>query len=743
MGVIGKLSACNRVYSISGMRGFLLVSAFVYMGPVLGGVITTKHDTKERRDVCTTPECKAAAADIMATMDVEAEPCEDFYRFACGGWMDVNEIPDGKSKWGRFYEVRDKVDTALRAIVTSSSSSPSTAVNSLRTMYKGCMDTNAIESAGLDGVLSVMGPDGVDGGWPMVLDTWHQAKFDASLVMGKMRNALQINVLLSIRVSLDDFNTKQNVIYVDQPELGLPLSMYLDHSSYSTYIAAYKKFMVDTARVLVRELGSSVTEETLSKTADAIFLLETAVAKTMTPESERRNSTAMYNPMLVSELKQNYGKLNWDKYLGAVFQETDIQVQDTERVIVVQPDYLENAQQIDTDLETIANYLHWRTYMDIAGELTQELRDIAFSFKSVMSGVSQEPPRWQTCTSEAVGAFGFAAAHEYIKTNFAEESKKQADKMVEDLRAAFKELVTDVDWMDADTQTKAQEKAEQMLQLIGFPSWLSDPVSVDEYFSKVPTPSLDDHLGNMVGTSNWRAIKDLSTLRTEPKRDIWLSHPAIVNAWYSPNHNTITFPAGILQPPFFQGGLPRYLNYGAMGTVIGHEITHGFDDQGRQYDGTAKIAPWWSQDTVQAFSGRAQCFIDEYGNYTLPELVPVLGEEGAHLNGKLTQGENIADNGGIRESFRAYVNSVVDQGPEPSLPGLTQFSPEQMFFISFSQVWCEIQTTEALLDQVLNNPHSPGKFRVIGPLGNSEDFQTAFACSPDSPMNREDKCKLW
>merc|ERR1712210_373940 len=279
------------------------------------------------------------------------------------------------------------------------------------------------------------------------------------------------------------------------------------------------------------------------------------------------------------------------------------------------------------------------------------------------------------------------------------------------------------DWMDSATQIKAAEKADQMLQLIGYPDWLTDPSEVDSYYLTAPATSEQEHFMNMISTGHWAAIQDLKTLREEPKRDIWLMHPAIVNAWYSPNHNTITFPAGILQAPFFKGGWPRYLNYGAMGMVIGHEITHGFDDQGRQYDGTGSLAPWWSEETIANFGGKAQCFIDQYSNYTVPELIPILGEEDAHLNGENTQGENIA---------------------EPALPGLTQFTPEQMFFISNAQVWCEISTPEALLGQVLGDPHSPGRFRVIGPVGNSEDFQTAYGCPADSAMNRgDDKCLLW
>merc|ERR1719495_2036861 len=297
--------------------------------------------------------------------------------------------------------------------------------------------------------------------------------------------------------------------------------------------------------------------------------------------------------------------------------------------------------------------------------------------------------------------------------------------------------------MDADTQVVAQGKADQMLQLIGYPEWLTSDVEVDAYYSGAPIAAENNHLGNVVGMKGWSAAEDLRTLRQEPNRDVWLMHPSYCDAWYSPNHNTITFPAGILQPPFFKGGWPRYLNYGAIGMVIGHEITHGFDDQGRQYDGTGSASPWWSQQTIEAFAVQAQCFIDQYGNYTVPELVDILGEEDAHLNGKNTQGENIADNGGIRESFRAYLNSLDSLGDEPALPGLETFTAKQMFFVSNAQVWCEIQTPESLLGQVLGDPHSPGRFRVLGPLSNSKDFQREWNCPADSPMVRPHNCHLW
>jgi len=730
------------VVGIVGLAGTLmLVGGLAVNSNIISGEMDTYSHTG--RDVCNTPECAIAAVSVIERMDMTAEPCEDFYRFACGGWMDSNEIPDGRSKWGIFYELRNQVDNALKAVVESTSPADTVAVTSLKDMFSGCMDTETIESSGLGLVLAQAGPEGTHGGWPMVQDSWDNTKFDYSMAAGNARRNLNLNVLLSIWVYLDDFDTSHNTIYIDQPDLALPLSMYLDLDSYADYITAYKTFMVASASVIARELGSQVSNLDLIQKAEEVFEFERQLALVMTPSSERRNSTAMYNPMLVSELKETYAGLDWDSYFTAAFTDTGISVTDTERIIVVQPDYFLATQDISVSEEVVANYMFWRGVMTLSADLTQEMRDIAFAYTSVLSGVTSPPPRWQTCVSKSVGAFGFAAAHEYIKENFEESAKAQADGMVEDLRSAFKELVEETDWMDEETQVKAMTKADLMLQLIGYPDWLPDPEKVDGYYEMAPPSNADDHLGNVIHMKGWGASQDLITLRDDPERDIWLMHPAIVNAWYSPNHNTITFPAGILQPPFFKGGWPRFLNYGAMGMVIGHEITHGFDDQGRQYDGTGSVSPWWSDSTLEEFTGKAQCFIDQYGNYSIPELVDILGEEDAHLNGKLTQGENIADNGGLHEAFRAYMRSVESQGEEPALPGLTDYSSEQMFFIANAQVWCEIQTPGSLLGQVLGDPHSPGEFRVLGPLSNSEDFQREYGCPADSAMNRPEKCTLW
>ena len=258
--------------------------------------------------------------------------------------------------------------------------------------------------------------------------------------------------------------------------------MFLDLESYSDYITAYKNFMFEVAKVVAREMNTGVTDEAIMADVEAAFEFERSLALVMTPDSERRNSTAMYNPMMVSELKERYTWFDWNLYFNTIFTINNITVTDDERVILVQPDYFEATGTLPADHETIANYFWFQTWMTFAGELTQELRDAAWKYQSATSGVDVQSPRWQTCLSKAVGAFGFAAAHEYVIANFEESAKAQADQMVENLRAAFKELVEETDWMDAETQVKAQEKADQMLQLIGYPDWLVDNDEVDKYY---------------------------------------------------------------------------------------------------------------------------------------------------------------------------------------------------------------------------------------------------------------------
>lgn len=709
------------------------------------GVRTVKQEDFE---VCTTPECALAAARIIEGMDLTVDPCQDFFQYACGQWIENNPIPDSESRWGTFDVLDSEVLKAVRkAIESPVEADDPNAVVYLKDMNKACNDLAGIEAAGYTIFKNITSSVNGLGGWPMIQKNWASEKFTWETSAGLSRAFLNQALIFNTYVFLDTFDASTNVIHVDQTSLALPRDFYLDtEGSYDEYIQAYKNFIVDVAVVMTREAGENVPIEELKASAEDLYAFEKQLARFSVPEDERRNSTEMYNPMTVKELQEKY-PINWMAYLTHVFGNTDVEITEDERIILIEPEFLHGLLPllIATPERVQADYMFWRNVMDLAAYGPKELGDIQFKFASTLYGTTQAPPRWSVCVSNSASdynGFGFAVAHEYIKENFNEQAKQEADEMVTNLRTAFKELVGESLWMDLETQGKAKEKVDLMLQLLGYPEWVASEQGIDEFYNGVRKPQVDSHTANVVGVKTFVSSKELESLRMTPDREFWFMNPATVNAWYSPNHNSITFPAAILHPPFFRQGNPRYLNYGAIGVVIGHEITHGFDDQGRQYDGNGNAEPWWSESTIDAFTKQAQCFIDMYSNYTVPELEPILGED-AHLNGVLTQGENIADNGGLHESYRAYRNSVDQLGVEPRLPGLTQYTPDQLFFVGYAQVWCQSITPGALLNQVLGDPHSPARYRVLGPLSNSPDFIDQFQCKAGTPMNRPEKCVLW
>jgi len=698
-------------------------------------------------ETCTSPECVIAASEIIQGMDLSIDPCEDFYLYACQGWINTHVIPESKSSWGRFYELREEVDQKIRAMVERPIDvSDAESVKSMKSLYQSCLDgVNSFNdySTFLDALVTDRW-----GGWPMIKTIPELGlSYVLESLIGESGRLYQTADLLSVYPYLDNFDTSRNILYVDQTSLGLARSMLVAPDDYADYVTAYKNYIIDVARVISREAGTFVDDIQLIQRADNIFEFESRLASGTVDSGDRRNATEMYNPKTYGQLKQEY-PIYWDLYFSEFLADTSVVIDDSEEIILVEPEYMDwlLPMLIATPDDVIADFVYWKRAESLVSLGPQELQDIKFAFDSVLSGQASATPRWSTCVAEVASessGFAYAVGQVYINEYFDDATKAKANLLVNDIRSAFVDLLDESVWMDTETQVLAKEKAELIVQLVGYPDWLPDNVELDNFYSAYPTISSgDDHMASVLKTRKASQGVFTETLRKTPDRSEWITQPAIVNAFYSPNHNSISFPAGILQPPFFGSGYPRYLNYGAIGVVMGHEITHGFDDQGRQYDGYGSITQWWTTETIDAFVTQAQCYIDQYNNYTIPELEDALGED-AHVNGQNTQGENIADNGGLHEAFRAYTKSVEALGPEGPLPGLEQFTAEQMFFIAYAQTWCEKRTESSQINQILTDPHSPGKYRVWGPLSNSPDFVAAYNCPVGSNMNRDDKCVLW
>lgn len=384
----------------------------------------------------------------------------------------------------------------------------------------------------------------------------------------------------------------------------------------------------------------------------------------------------------------------------------------------------------------LANYMMWRVVLQSVSTLGKKWRELAQNYNSVITGQEREEPRWEQCLSSLTGTLGIAISSMYVKNHFKSDSKGLAMEMVGYIRREFTNILEEVDWMDDETRQEAKEKANAISSYIGYPDELLNDTLIEELYSGLDLKRAQ-YFENILHLRKWSTDYSFRQLRKPNLKVDWRKHAraATVNAFYNSLDNSIEFPAGILQGAFFDRAKPNYLNFGAIGFVIGHEITHGFDDRGRQFDKDGNNRNWWNAETDARFKERAQCIIDQYSNYTVPE-------NNLRVNGINTQGENIADNGGLKEAFRAYDQWVKLNGVEPTLPGL-KLNQKQLFWVSAANVWCGKYRPEVLKMRVMVGSHSPAQFRITGPLSNLKEFTETFNCPAGAPLNPAKKCSVW
>lgn len=388
-----------------------------------------------------------------------------------------------------------------------------------------------------------------------------------------------------------------------------------------------------------------------------------------------------------------------------------------------------------TSKRAIANYMMWRVAADSTNYLTDKLRKRQLEYATAIIGQQSEEPRWKECTDLTTSHFEIALSALYVRKYFDQSSKAVALDMVNNIRDEFEEILAKISWMDTITKAKAIAKAKAIIAHIGYPDELMDDNKLTEYYKKI-TVDEDKLLESILSIQILETDLQYEKLREVVNKTDWRTHSkaAVVNAAYSPKENSIRFPAGILQDQFFAADRPNYMNYGAIGQVIGHEITHGFDDQGRQFDLNGNLVDWWGKSTAESYLSKAKCIIDQYSNFTDPQTE-------LNLNGINTQGENIADNGGLKEAYFAY-NKYAKAHPEGTLPGLN-YNVKQLFWISSAQTWCAVFRPEELKKRILTGVHSPNQFRVLGPLHNMKEFSEDFQCPEGSKMNPVEKCAVW
>ncbi|KAB0797732.1 hypothetical protein PPYR_08725 [Photinus pyralis] len=692
------------------------------------GVVVCKMKS-DADDVCLTPGCIAAAATAMSYMDTTQDPCDDFYEFACGHFIKETIIPADKFSVSTFSQLSEVVRSQLQLIITSEvEANASRPFKLLKKFYDICMNTTAIEQDGLKTIKRALKDLG---GWPVLEGPlWNEGAFDWKLSTYKFRKfGFSTSAFLSFYVTSDDKNSSKNAITIDEASLGLSRE-YLVKGLEDKIVKAYYEVLVDIAVIFGADRASAVRE------IKEVVEFQIKLANICLPREKRRNATALYNIMTVEELQHDFPFLNWMEYLQNVFDVPGIEIPYDEPIIVTVPKYFPELENLlgKTPKRVLSNYMMSKIVLPSTHFLTAQLRDRMTEYHKVLSGQLERPQRWKECTAFASGSVYLISSALYVKKYFAEKSKMHAEEMVSDILVEFKKILKSVDWMDDVTRENALAKADSITTHIGYPDELLDTKKIDKFYMM-----LDDSSDNYLLTGKAIGLffleYRLKQLREPVNKTLWIDHAraAVVNAFYSASENSIQFPAGILQGIFFSDSRPNYLNYGGIGYVIGHEITHGFDDEGRQYDKDGNLNGWWGASTQEAFLKKAQCIIDQYANYSVLDQ---------NLNGVNTQGENIADCGGVIEAYLAYMSWVERNGPEKKLPGLP-YTPNQMFWVSAAHSWCSVETKEFLKMQVTTGVHSPDRIRVLIPFKNSEYFAKDFNCPLGSNMNPAHKCKVW
>uniref|UniRef100_A0A671TCW8 Endothelin-converting enzyme 1 n=1 Tax=Sinocyclocheilus anshuiensis TaxID=1608454 RepID=A0A671TCW8_9TELE len=671
--------------------------------------------------MCLSEPCVSVASTVLGALDRSVDPCQDFYNFACGGWVRKNPLPEGKSRWGPFSNLWEHNMAIMRNLLENTSmTSLSKAEQKAQWYYQACMNEMKIEALGAKPLQDLINQTG---GWGLK-GPWEKDNFQE--VLRTVSANFRTSPFFTVFVSTDSKSSNSNIIQVDQSGLGLPSrEYYLNKTANEKYLKAYLNYLVELGMLL----GGS--EETSQKMMQEIIDFETALANITVPQDERRDEMKIYHKIQAKELATLAPAVDWMPFLSAVF--APVALNYSEPVVVYAKEYLQKVSELisNTNKSVLNNYMIMKVVRKMVSILDQRFQDAEQRFLEVMYGTKKScTPRWKLCTSDTDSALGFALGALFVKATFSEDSK--VEDMVSDIKWAFEDSLKTVSWMDPETKKAAKEKADAIYNMVGYPKFIMNPKELDKVFNDFDVVS-DLYFQNVMKYYNFSARVTANQLRKVPNRDQWSMTPPTVNAYYNPTKNEMVLPAGILQAPFYNHAWPKAMNFGGIGVVMGHELTHAFDDQGREYDKDGNLRQWWLNSSVEAFKHQTQCMVEQYSNYSINK---------EPLNGKHTLGENIADNGGLRAAYKAYINWIEKNGEEATLPALGMTN-HQLFFVGFAQVWCSVRTPESSHEGVITDPHSPSRFRVIGTISNSHEFSTHFGCKADSPMNPKRKCELW
>jgi endothelin-converting enzyme/putative endopeptidase len=657
---------------------------------------------------------RAPAPAVPSGIDPEAldrsvNPCDDFYEFACGGWAARTSIPPDRPAWSRsFSEITERNLVILRESLEADAAGRfepgDEEARKLGDFYATCMDEGKAETASAETLRESFAT--IDA----ITDRENLARTVAGL------HLREVSALFVFRAQQDLGDATEMIGAADQGGLGLPeRDYYLKQDARSVDL---RRRYEEHVEHMLELAGDS--PGVAAKHARTVMRIETALARGSMPVVERRDPYKVYHRIDRAGLAREAPAFPWSVYFVA------LGYPEIAAVNVAVPGFFAELNRVltTTRIADLRTYLRWQLLHASARALGSRFVDEDFRFTAVLTGTERLLPRWKRCVGATDQVLGEALAKPFVRRTFPLADRARARTMIEGIERSFDANLASLSWMDAETRARALEKAVQIANKIGFPDWWRDygALEIDR----------TSYLANLMRGEIFEARRQLDEIGRPVDRTEWLITPPTVNAYYNPSLNEIVFPAGILQPPFFMAAAPDAVNYGAIGMVMGHELTHGFDDQGRKFDGHGNLRDWWSPPVAEAFTERAACLVRQFDAYV------AAGDQ--HVNGKLTLGENIADQGGLKLAYAAYRGKRA-RATRMAPPEI--FTGEQQFFISFAQSWCTKRRPD--LDRLLANvdPHSPPRYRVDGAVANSEAFAAAFSCPAGSPMAPPMRCAVW
>ncbi|MDB4945382.1 MAG: Endothelin-converting enzyme 1 [Labilithrix sp.] len=658
-------------------------------------------------------ETPAQASGVeRAALDPSVQPCDDFYQYACGGWIKATEIPGDEATWTRSFSViRDRNEEILKTILEARAKAGGAGDvgddkygKQLGDFYGACMDEPGIEKAGLEPVKP----------WLKAIDDVKDPAGLTRLLGTFETQGMSFVFGLDSSQDFDDANKVLGMFW--QGGLGMPeKEYYLDDKTpkmvelrgvYEKHVAA------------MMQLGGA-NEAKAKADAKTVMNVETQLARAWMSKEDRREPKKINHRASRADLGKVAPGINWDAWLDAA------QLKTVTMFNVSQPDFMKSVGTMIGGKVSIADwktYLRWQVLHETAGQLPKAFVDENFKWRQALTGAKSLPPRWKRCVRATDAMLGEALAQPFVKKTLGDEGKATVVDMVHGIEAAMHANIEKLAWMDDATRKQAFGKLAKIANKIAYPDKFR---SYDGL-----TVTRDSYVKNMTAAGAFERARHMAKIGKPVDRTEWLMSPPTVNAYYDAQMNEMVFPAGILQPPFYANAQSQATNFGGIGMVMGHELTHGFDDEGRQFDADGNLKDWWGPAVNTEFERRASCVQKQYDDYV------VLGD--LHVNGKLTLGENIADLGGLKLGYQAMKAKNL-----PASSTKPEFTPDQEYFLGFAQGWCTKQRDEALRHLVSTNPHSPAMFRVNGPISNMPQFAQAFSCKPDAKMVRKDRCEIW